>query len=66
LKESKQAAGALAIAIMSYNGNVVIGLMGDYDAMADLEAFGGHVEQSLAELLDEARRRTPVKAKARG
>jgi len=27
---------ALAVAIMSYNGSVDIGLMGDYDAMADL------------------------------
>ena len=43
---------ALAVAIMSYNGNVTIGLMGDYDAMADLEEFGEDVERSVAELLD--------------
>jgi diacylglycerol O-acyltransferase / wax synthase len=57
---------ALAIAIMSYNGNVVIGLMGDYDAMADLDAFGGYVKESLAELLDEAHRREPSKPKKSG
>ena len=31
---------ALAIAIMSYNGKVDFGLLGDYDAMPDLDAFG--------------------------
>jgi diacylglycerol O-acyltransferase / wax synthase len=54
---------ALAIAIMSYNGNVVIGLMGDYDAMADLEAFAGYIQDSLSELLDAARARQPSKPK---
>ena len=57
---------ALAIAIMSYNGNVVIGLMGDYDAMADLDAFGDYVKESLAELLDEAHGREPSKPRASG
>ena len=46
---------ALAVAIMSYNGNVDIGLMGDYDAMADLDEFGDDVEASVAELLAVAR-----------
>jgi hypothetical protein len=50
---------ALAIAIMSYNGNVVIGLMGDYDAMADLDDFGEFVRESVQELLEEARRHEP-------
>ena len=36
---------ALAVAIMSYNGQVIIGLMGDYDAMADLDEFGEDVER---------------------
>ena len=31
---------ALAVAIMSYNGSMDFGLLGDYDAMHDLEAFG--------------------------
>ncbi len=43
---------ALAVAIMSYNGNVTIGLMGDYDAMADLDEFGADVERAVAELLE--------------
>jgi diacylglycerol O-acyltransferase len=61
---------ALAVAIMSYNGSVDIGLMGDYDAMSDLDDFGRDIEQSVAELLAAAaRRRKPgkraaVKAKA--
>ncbi len=46
---------ALAVAIMSYNGEVTIGLMGDYDAMADLEAFAEDIEYSVAELLEVAR-----------
>jgi WS/DGAT/MGAT family acyltransferase len=46
---------ALAVAIMSYNGNVDIGLMGDYDAMADLDSFGVDIEESIAELLAAAR-----------
>ena len=46
---------ALAIAIMSYNGQVDFGLLGDYDAMADLEEFAGDIEDSVAELLDSSR-----------
>jgi WS/DGAT/MGAT family acyltransferase len=51
---------ALAVAIMSYNGSVTIGLMGDYDAMADLDEFSDDVEQSVAELLDLARAQQAV------
>jgi WS/DGAT/MGAT family acyltransferase len=46
---------ALAVAIMSYNGNVDIGLMGDYDAMSDLDEFGDDIEVSVQELLEAAR-----------
>jgi diacylglycerol O-acyltransferase / wax synthase len=46
---------ALAIAIMSYNGKVDFGLLGDYDAMPDLDHVGDLLEESLAELLDAAR-----------
>jgi WS/DGAT/MGAT family acyltransferase len=56
---------ALAIAIMSYHGNVAIGLMGDYDAMADLDDFGEFVRESLEELLEEADRRKPDEARPR-
>ncbi len=47
---------ALAIAIMSYNGELDFGLLGDYDAMPDLEAFGQYLEDSLEELLGAARK----------
>ncbi len=57
---------ALAIAIMSYNGKVDFGLLADYDAMADLEEFGVMLEDSLAELLKEARKRAKAAAKANG
>ncbi len=53
---------AMAVAIMSYNGKLHFGLLGDYDAMGDLERFGKHLDEALAELLAVARRRT---AKAR-
>ena len=46
---------AMAIAIMSYHGRVDFGLLGDYDAMPDLEEFGRNLEESLAELLEAAR-----------
>jgi diacylglycerol O-acyltransferase len=57
---------ALAIAIMSYNGKVDFGLLGDYDAMSDLEEFGQMLEESLAELLKQARKRSKTTAKANG
>ena len=47
---------ALAIAIMSYNGKVDFGLLADYDAMPDLDAFAEHLEESLDELLAAARK----------
>ena len=57
---------ALAIAIMSYNGKVDFGLLADYDAMPDLEAFSGYLEQSLAELLKAARKKSASAARANG
>ena len=55
---------ALAIAIMSYNGQMNFGLLGDYDAMPDLEAFGEAIEASLAELASlaaQAARQAPAR-----
>jgi diacylglycerol O-acyltransferase len=46
---------ALAVAIVSYNGRVKIGLIGDYDAMPDLDQLGVFVEEAKAELLEAAR-----------
>jgi diacylglycerol O-acyltransferase / wax synthase len=40
---------ALCVGIMSYDGQVNFGLVGDYDAMADLDSFGLDLEQALAE-----------------
>ncbi|MEA2330947.1 MAG: diacylglycerol O-acyltransferase / wax synthase [Thermoleophilaceae bacterium] len=57
---------ALAIAIMSYNGKIDFGLLGDYDAMPDIEEFGGMLEESLAELLAEARKLTKAAARSNG
>ena len=42
---------ALAIAIMSYNGKMNFGLLGDYDALPDIGHIADGVEASLAELV---------------
>jgi WS/DGAT/MGAT family acyltransferase len=53
---------ALAVAIISYNGRMDFGLLGDYDALSDIEDLAGDLEESLAELVAAAgpapRRRT--------
>ena len=46
---------ALAIAIMSYNGEMNFGLLGDYDALPDLDEFAGGVRRALADLVARAR-----------
>jgi hypothetical protein len=40
---------------MSYNGHMNFGLLGDYDAMPDIDALAEGVEASLAELVALAR-----------
>jgi diacylglycerol O-acyltransferase / wax synthase len=57
---------ALAVAIMSYNGKVDFGLLADYDAMPDIDAFATHLEESLAELLEAARATAKVSAQSNG
>ncbi|MET0973167.1 MAG: wax ester/triacylglycerol synthase family O-acyltransferase [Thermoleophilaceae bacterium] len=57
---------ALALAIMSYNGKVDFGLLADYDAMPDLDVLGGYLEDSLAELLKAARKKSASAARANG
>ena len=57
---------ALAVAIMSYNGKVDFGLLADYDAVPDIDAFATHLEESLAELLDASREAAKVTAKSNG
>ncbi len=46
---------ALAIAIMSYNGGLDYGLLGDYDAMPDIELIADGIAASLQQLLAAAR-----------
>ena len=41
---------ALAIAIMSYNGAMNFGLLGDYDALPDIDLIGERISAELAEL----------------
>jgi diacylglycerol O-acyltransferase len=64
---------ALAVAIMSYNGGLEYGLLGDYDALEDIDVVAEGIEEALAELLRAARERssrrgsgsTPRAAKSR-
>ena len=51
---------------MSYNGRVDFGLLADYDAMPDLDDVGQMLEDALAELLKEARKRTKESARSNG
>ncbi len=46
---------ALAIAIMSYNGQMNFGLLGDYDALPDIELIGETIAGELATLVSLAR-----------
>jgi diacylglycerol O-acyltransferase / wax synthase len=41
---------ALGIAIMSYDGTLFFGLLGDYDAMDDLDAFASDLRAAIDEL----------------
>ncbi len=45
---------ALGVAIMSYNGKMNFGLVGDYDAMLDLDDLADDFRASLASLADAA------------
>jgi len=45
---------ALGIALLSYDGRINFGLVGDYDVLWDLDELAGDVEDSLAELAAEA------------
>src|SRR4051795_12589622 len=46
---------ALAVAIMSYNGRMNFGLLGDYDALPDIGVIAAGIEASVAELVALAR-----------
>jgi diacylglycerol O-acyltransferase len=45
---------ALGVALLSYAGRINFGLVGDYDAMWDLDDFANDVQEALAELAAEA------------
>jgi diacylglycerol O-acyltransferase len=46
---------ALAIAIMSYNGQMNFGLLGDFDALPDIDSIGESIAEELASLVSLAR-----------
>jgi diacylglycerol O-acyltransferase / wax synthase len=46
---------ALAIAIMSYNGQMNFGLLGDFDALPDIDLIGESIAAELAGLVELAR-----------
>jgi hypothetical protein len=61
---------ALAIAIMSYNGGIDYGLLGDYDALPDIDVVAAGIDSALQELLAIARgeqpaRRRPARSRSR-
>lgn len=59
---------ALCVGIMSYNGQVNFGLVGDYDAMADLDSFALDLEAATREIvatLPAAPKRAKKSAKAK-
>jgi diacylglycerol O-acyltransferase len=55
---------ALCVGIMSYDGQVNFGLIGDYDAMADLDSFALDLEEATKEVIAAAPAKKPAKAKA--
>ena len=46
---------ALAIAIMSYNGKIDFGLLGDYDSMEDVTLIAEGIEAEIKQLLEAAK-----------
>ena len=42
---------ALAVAIMSYNGQIGYGLLGDFDALPDIDVIAAGIDESLSQLL---------------
>jgi diacylglycerol O-acyltransferase / wax synthase len=55
----------LAIAIMSYNGAIAFGLLGDYDALPDIETIADGIEDGLGQLRAAARAKEARAAGAR-
>ncbi len=60
---------ALAIAAMSYNGAINFGLLGDFDALPDIDSIAGGLQEELATLLAlavESRASAPQPTTLRG
>jgi diacylglycerol O-acyltransferase / wax synthase len=55
---------ALCVGIMSYDGQVNFGLIGDYDAMADLDSFALDLEATTAEVVASAPKKRAKASKA--
>jgi WS/DGAT/MGAT family acyltransferase len=53
---------ALAIAIMSYDGAIDYGLLGDFDALPDIDLIADGIDAALEELLEAAGQRAPAGA----
>lgn len=56
---------AVCVGVLSYDGQVNFGLVGDYDAMADLDDFAEDLEVSIAELFEAAGGRRRIFARLR-
>jgi diacylglycerol O-acyltransferase len=52
---------ALAIAMMSYNGEIAFSLLADFDALPDVELIGDAISEELATLLAAARGEAPTR-----
>jgi diacylglycerol O-acyltransferase len=55
---------AMCVGIMSYNGKIHFGLIGDYEVMADIDSLALDLEASISELSEATPK--PKKAKAKG
>jgi diacylglycerol O-acyltransferase / wax synthase len=55
---------ALAVAIMSYAGEMNFGLLGDFDALPDIDSIGASIKAELAELVELAREKQAVERQA--
>ncbi|MFI5005517.1 MAG: WSD1 family O-acyltransferase, partial [Solirubrobacterales bacterium] len=56
---------ALGIAVMSYNGHLGFGLLGDYDALPDIDAIALDLEHAIRQLARAAGVRAPRRAAAK-
>jgi WS/DGAT/MGAT family acyltransferase len=54
---------ALAVAIFSYNGKMSFGLLGDFDAMEDIDVVADGIRTSLEELLTAAAAAKPARGR---